>query len=135
MKYKGSARKTKTFKSAILFGIIFTTAAFFIFTFVASLILFYVRDPLKSSGIASLVVLLSTGSVSGYVTAKYKKENCVITAGTCSLTFALLLFSIGLIISGGKIAAVTIINLVLYVILSLAFAAFSGKEKRRRIRR
>ena len=135
MKYKGSARKTKTLKGAVLFGLIFTAATFFIFTFVASLILFYMRDPLKSSGIASLVVLLSTGSISGYVTAKYKKENCVITAGACSLTFAFLLFSIGLIMSGGKIAAVTIFNLILYAVLSLAFAAFSGKEKRRRIRR
>ena len=134
MKYNGF-RNTRSNKNAIIFGIIFTSAIFFILAFLASLILSSMKNPLGSSGLFSFAVLLFTGAISGFFTSKYKGEHGVFPSCVCAVIFALILFGIGLIVSGGKIAMITVVNLLSYIALALIFAAMAkNKRKRRRTR-
>jgi len=135
MKYKTSLRKSKTIKSTLIFGMVFTVCAFLIIAFLCSLITLSFKNPLKIAGAFSFAVLLCTGAVSGYCTSKYKGENPILASGLCSVIFALILFGAGLIMSGGKIASICVINLISFVIITFIFAALATKKKRRKIRR
>lgn len=131
MKYNSSRRK-KTNRSTFIFGIIFTVALFFTLAFTASLILSTLKNPLGASGMASFLVLLLTGAISGFFTAKYKGDRGVVPAGLCAMFFALILFGSGLIASDGKIATVTVVNLLSYISMAFIFAAFAKKKRRPR---
>ena len=127
---RNGMRRTKTNRSTLIFGIILTAASFFILTFLASLLLSMIKNPLGASGIASFAVLLITGILSGFFTAKYKGEHGILPSGACALIFAFILFCTGLISSGGKIASITIINLISYVAVAFLFAALAKRRKR-----
>ena len=131
MKHSGLKTK-KTNRSTIIFGMIFTVASFFALNFSASLILSLLKNPLGASGITSFAVLLITGAISGFFTSKYKGENGILASGICALIFAFLLFVVGLIMSGGKIASITLINLISYIALAFIFAALAKSRKKRR---
>lgn len=135
MKYKASQRKSKTLRSTLVFGIIFTACTFLVIAFLCALITVSFKNPLKIAGTFSFAVLLITGAVSGYCTSKYKGENPVLASGLCSVIFAIVLFGTGIIMSGGKIASICVINLISFVIISFIFALLATKKKRRRTRR
>lgn len=135
MKHNGLRRKSKTNTSVFIFGILFSTAIFFLLALAASFVLNKVKNPLGASGIASIIILLMSGAISGFAISKYSGKKSVLPSVFCAVIFALLLLCTGLIISGGKIATVTVINLLIYILFSLIFALLASKEKKRRIKR
>ena len=131
MRRKNSTRN-RSCRNAIIFGTVFNIAAFFILTFLATLILSLLKNPLKISGIASFCVLLFTGMLSGSFTAKYKGEYGIFSSFACTLIFAFALLGTGLILSGGKVSSITLVNLVSYVALAFIFAILTKKRKKHR---
>ena len=134
MKYKGLRKRARSSKSALIFGTVFTASIFFILTFCASILLSFTKNPLGASGIVSFAVLLLTGALSGFCTAKYKGDYGVLPSSASAIIFALILLGAGLIVSGGKIATVSLINLMCFVALAIIFA-FLAKSKRKRTHR
>ena len=135
MKHNGLRRKSRTNTSVFIFGIIFSLAVFFLLALIASFILSKVKNPLGASAIASIIILLVSGGISGFTISKYSGRKSFLPSVFCAVIFALILFSTGLIISGGKIATVTVINLLVYILFSFIFALLASKEKKRRIKR
>ena len=134
MKYNG-LKRNKSNRNALFFGIIITTASFFGITFLTSLILSLLKNPLGASGLSSFAVLLLTGMISGFFTSKYKGEGGILLSGAIAVIFALVLLGAGLISSDGKLASITFVNLSSYVALTFVFAAMArSKKKRRRTR-
>ena len=135
MKHNGLRRKSRTNTSVFIFGIIFSVAVFFLLALIASFILSKVKNPLGASAIASIIILLVSGGISGFTISKYSGRKSFLPSVFCAVIFALILFSTGLIISDGKIATVTVINLLVYILFSFIFALLASKEKKRRIKR
>lgn len=130
MKYKRGKRKTNA--KALLFSLIFTSVVFFVFAFLVSFIISLTKNPIAFIGISSFAALFLTGAFSGFFTSKYKGEGGIIPAGLGSLIFALMLLGIGLIVSGGSLPALTLINLPCFIILAVIFAALAGKKRKRK---
>lgn len=130
MKYR--MRKRKTNAKALLFSLIFTAVMFFVFAFLVSFIISLTKNPIAFIGISSFAVLFLTGAFSGFCTSKYRGEGGVVPAGLGSLIFALILLGIGLIMSGGSLPALTLINLPCFVVLAIIFAALAGKKRKRK---
>ena len=128
---KHRIRKRKTNAKAILFSLIFTSATFFVFAFLISFIISLTKNPIAFIGISSFAALFLTGALSGFCTSKYKGEGGVLPAGLGSLTFALILLGLGLILSGGCLPALSLINLPCFVVLAIIFAALAGKKRKR----
>ena len=135
MRRNNQQRKTKSNKAAFVFGIIFFSVSFFFTAFAAAFILSGLKNPLGASKLTSFAVLLISGAISGFCTAKYKGGKSVLTAGLCAVFFALVLLGAGLITSGGKVATISVVNLIAYVLLASVFAALASKEKKRKVRR
>lgn len=135
MKYKNYGKKLKSNRSTLIFGMLFNTATFFILVLIASIIILSLKNPLGASGAAAFCVLFMTGALSGFFTAKYNGGKGVFCSGLCSIIFALIIFGAGLILCGGRVMGVTVINLISYVAISFIFAMLATKEKKRKIRR
>ena len=129
MKY---SRKKKTNAKALLFCLIFTSFTFFVFAFMLSFILSLTKNPIAFIGICSFAALFLTGASSGFFTSKYKGEGGILPAGIGSVIFALILLGIGLIMTGGSLPALTLVNLPCFVILALVFAALARRKRKRK---
>ena len=135
MKHNVLRRKSKTNTSVFIFGMLFSIAVFFLLALIAAFILSKVKNPLGAAAIASIIILILSGAISGFAISKYSGRKTVLPSFFCAVIFALILFSAGLIISDGKIATVTVINLLVYILFSFIFALLASKEKKRRIKR
>ena len=130
MTYNRQRRGERSGKRAFIYGIIFTAISFLFLALIASLILSKLKDPLGGLWLASISVLLMTGAATGFFIAKYKGDGGFLSSFLCSGTFAILLFSIGMIACKGKIASVTAINLISYVAATVIFAALAKKKRK-----
>ena len=133
MKHKTSKRKESSGAKAFLLGILLNAIVFFVLIFLSSVILSRLRNPLKASALASFCALILSGAISGFFAARYKGEGRILPSGICAFVFALALFFASMICGGGKIPAITTINLIIYVAVAFLFASLRrGKKKRRR---
>ena len=135
MTYNRQRRGERSGKRTFIYGIIFTALSFLILALTASLILSKLKDPLGGSWLASISVLLMTGAATGFFITKYRGEGSFLLSFLCSGSFAILLFSIGMIACKGKIASVTAINLISYVAATVIFATLAKKKRKTRKRR
>lgn len=133
-RYKGFNIK-KTGVRTIMFGIAFSFLSLIISSFLISLMLSGMSDPIRYIGIASLIAFLISGAVSGLATAKYKGQGGVKSALISSLIFIAIIFLISLVISKGSVSGGIFMNYVCYIMLSLLTAALSSREKKHRRRR
>ncbi len=132
MKYRIGKRKTNA--KALLFSLIFTSVMFFFFAFLVSFIVSLTKNPIAFIGISSFAALFLTGAASGFCTSKYKGEGGIVPAGLGSVIFAVILLGIGLVMTGGSLPMLTLVNLPCFVILAIIFAALAGKKRKRKHR-
>ena len=133
MKYRHHARKNKSFSKTVIFGAVINLCSFFIFSFVASLIVSAFKNSLALIGVGALFSLSMTGAFSGFFTSKYKGESGIIYATLCSVASAVIILAVGLIFSDGKLGAPMFFNLMSYIAFSLVFAVISKKKRKYRI--
>lgn len=135
MQYSRHDRKNRPFIKVFTFGALCNLCCFFAFSFVASLILSSLKNPLALMGVSAFAVLTLTGALSGFLTAKFKGEGGALPSLLCAFILALLVFGIGLIAGGGKVALISPINLIAYLTFASVFAVLAKKKKRRYVRR
>jgi putative membrane protein (TIGR04086 family) len=132
MKHRRFLSKKKTNIKTLIFGFTLNCISFVICALVLALIISTTKNPLAFIGYTSLALLIACGAISGFFTSKYKGEHGTVTAGLSSLIFAILLIFCGLIINGGGVKSVTLINFLLYVISAFLFAFIGSKRKKHR---
>lgn len=120
---------------ALLFGIVFTAVTFIVLMLLGAVIAGRMENPTSRLGAVAICSLYITAAVSGLVTSKYKGEGGALPAVLSALAFALVLLIIGLIMTGGHIPAITVINLGAYVITALVFAVIGKRRASGRRRR
>ena len=118
----------RTSARALLFGIILSTAMFFACAFICAIISSGLENPTARLGMTSLAAFLIGGAISAFATAKYKGEGGFAPALLSSLFLTLALFLVGLIMSGGSLPLITVINLICYLGVSALFALLAIRK-------
>lgn len=101
---------------------------------VGALVVYFLKDPLGAADIASLVVLLLSGAISGFLNAKMTREGKLTVVGLSSLAFCLVLLLIGLIATGGGVTLRVFLNYLCYIGVSFLFGWLGSREESRRRR-
>ena len=118
----------RTSARALLFGIIISTAVFFVCAFLSAIIVSRLENPTAKLGMTALVAFLIGGAISSFSTAKYKGEGGFAPAILSSLFLTLVLLLAGLIMTEGKLPLITVINLLCYLAVSALFALLAVKR-------
>lgn len=118
----------------ILISLLRSVLVFLAMSVIGALIVYFQTDPLGAADIASLVVLLLSGAVSGFLNARMTREGKLAVVGLSSLAFCLGLLLIGLIATGGGATLRVFLNYLCYIGVSLLFGWLGSREisKRRR---
>ena len=125
----------KTCARALVFGIVFAVAVFFVTAFVLAIILSKVENPTEHVGLCGMVSLFVTAAASGFATSRYKGEGGVLPAVLSALFFALVMLMIGLICGKGKLPFINVINLVSFMIIGTLSSMLGRKRERKRRRK
>lgn len=128
MKKRSFNPETLSPLQAIILGTLFAAIAYFLMSFVVSIISFNTEDPTSLVDPMSLTALLVSGALTALVITRVCGDRGFITALLCSLMLALLLLICGLVASGGNLPLRCPINYLCYVGIS-ALTAFLGRKR------
>lgn len=120
--------------SDVLFGFLISFLAMLATSLIASIILYMQADPTPLIDVASLIVLLVTAAVSGYIISKRTSEQKMLTVVLSSLLLCFLLFVIGMIITAGGVTNRVYLNYLCYIGVAILFAWLGGRAPARRRR-
>lgn len=99
---------------------------------IGALIVYFQADPLRVADVASLVVLLLSAAVAGFLNAKLTGEGKLAVVGLSSLTFCLVLLLIGLVATGGGVTLRVFLNYLCYIGIALFFGWLGSRETKKR---
>ena len=114
---------------ALSLGILLVTSL------VMSAIAYSSPDPTGKIGIYSLVSLIVSAAVSGFLISRLSGSGSVGMAALTSLATVLVLILFGAIASGGKLGVSALMNYLCYFGVALLFSLFGKKRERRHRRR
>ena len=89
------------------------------------------ENPTAMTGIFSLASLLLTAALMGFIISKLKGDGGMLISVLSSLLFCLILLTVGLIGTGGKLPLFIPINYLCYMGVAALFA-FLGKKREKR---
>ena len=125
---KKHKRKEFGLTALMLLGAAFALAVLMIVSFVLSLISSMTKDPVSLIGALSLVALILSGAISGFVTSKVNGDGGVLVAILSSIISAFTILAIGLIWKGGAIKLSVPLNLTVFIAVSV-IASLLGKKQ------
>ena len=125
---KKHKRKEFGLTALMLLGAAFALAVLMIVSFVLSLISSMTKDPISLIGALSLVALILSGAISGFVTSKVNGDGGVLVAILSSIISAFTILAIGLIWKGGAIKLSVPLNLTVFIAVSV-IASLLGKKQ------
>ena len=134
MTRRRGAKKERNAFYQVAMGAMISAAVLLVLTLISSIIINMTSDPLGASGIASLCTLLLSAALSGFMLARRAAEAKMLRTSLSSLLFCLLLFIIGIAISGGELSGRVFMNYVCYMGVALLFGKLgaSGRKRTRR---
>lgn len=118
----------------IVIGIVLQAVLLVILCAVGALIAIGGGDPVPKAGAYSLAAFLITGALSALIISATRREGGFISAFLSSLAFVIILFTVGIISGGGKLAGAVFVNYLCYLPLSALFAYLGGLRRGRRHR-
>ena len=128
------ANKKATLPRALISGVGISFAILLIFSRIFSGIIMTASNPTGSIKTVSLVTLLVSGAVSGFVISKAKGDGGTFTSLLSSLVFIGIILAVSLILTKGRVGGTIFMNCLCYFLISL-FSSFLAKKRYRRRRR
>ena len=130
-------RKRKEFglTTLVLLGAAFAVAIIIAVSFVMSIISYLTKNPTSLIGALSLITLILSGAVSGFVTSKVNGDGGVLVAILSSVISAFTILAIGLVWKGGAINFGVPLNLGVFIAFSAIGAIFGKKMPKKNRRR
>ena len=119
----------------VLNGLLSSLISMLAISLVAGVIVYMQDDPLAILDITSLVVLLTSAAISGYIISKKTQERRILTVVLSSLILCLLLFALGMLLSGGGVTSRVYFNYLCYMGVAILFAWLGSREPARKRRR
>lgn len=133
MKKKKWGKDIGPVKSMFL-GFLFALLSFVLLSLVFSVFIYSSANPTKNLEFISLIILLLSGAVSSLVITRFKAENGSLNAILSCLLFSVFDIFLSLILSGGKVRAVCLLNLICYMSIATLFAFIGKKRNKRKIK-
>lgn len=127
-------RKRKEFglTALMLLGAAFALAVIIAVSFILSVISSMTKNPTSLVGAFSLLSLILSGAISGFVTSKVNGEGGVIVAVLSSVISAFTVLAIGLIWKGGAIKLSVPLNLLVFIAVSVIASLLGKKQPKRK---
>ena len=128
--YKGKGISLKdNFVLILLICLAISVLSILTLSFIFAMIASMSKDPTGNLGIFSLATLLISGAISGFASAKIKKEGAIGFSALVTLVSCLIMLVLCLIIIG-KVSGGAIMNYVCYMLMSVFFAFLGSREKK-----
>ena len=124
---KKHKRKELGLTALMLLGAAFALAVIIAVSFIFSIISVMTKDPTSLIGAFSLVTLILSGGISGFVTSKVNGDGGVLVAILSSVISAFTILAIGLIWKGGSMKLSVPLNLCVFIAVSVV-GALLGKK-------
>ena len=135
MTKKNAKGKNPSTLKEVLMGLIISFICMLAISLVASIILYMQQDPTALIDIAALIVLLATAAISGYIISRRTVGAKMLTVALSSISVCLVLFIIGMILTGGGVTNRVYLNYLCYVGVAMLFAWLGGRAPVKRKRR
>ena len=132
-KHRGASKKT-TLPRALLSGVGISLAVLLVFALIASAIIMTASNPTGSVKAASLVTLLVSGAVSGFLISKKRGEGGAFASLLSSIIFIAVILAASLIMSKGQVGGIIFMNCLCYFLISFFFSLLAKKRYRHRRR-
>ena len=116
----------------VIKGAVISLAVMIAVALAACIILYMQDDPTALIDVTSLIVLLTSAAVSGYIISKRSPERRYLSVTLSSLLLCLLLYSVGMIATAGGATARVYLNYLCYIGVALLFAKLGSRSKKRR---
>ncbi len=120
---------------AVIPGFLISLLVMLAITLIASIVLYLQADPMSLIDITSLIVLLASAAVSGYIISARMPERKILTVTLSSLLLCFLLYAIGMIVTAGGATSRVYLNYLCYIGIAILFAWLGSRapsKKRRR---
>lgn len=130
--YKKSRKKERNTFQSVLIGAGLSAAVLLLLTLISSAVLMLTDYPLAAAETVSLVALLLSAALSGYMISHRAHDNKMLISSLSSLLFCLVLLLCGLIGSCGDVSGKVLLNYLCYMGIGLLFARIGGIERKRR---
>lgn len=131
MKYRRK-RTAPSGGKALIFGLAVSSALFLLLMLLSAVISARTADPTGSVGMTSFFAFVISGAISGFVSAKKCGKDSIKIPMLSALSFVLILFLTGLVLSGGRLKSVTLLNIICYVAVFWLFSLLGKKPRRKR---
>ena len=129
---KKHKRKEFGLTTLTLLGAAFALVVMLAVSFILSVISSMTKDPTSFIGAFSLLALILSGVISGFVTSKVNGDGGVLIAILSSVISAFTILAIGLIWKGGAIKLSVPLNLLVFIAVSLIASLLGKKQPKRK---
>lgn len=129
---KKHKRKEFGLTTLMLLGAAFALVVMLAVSFILSVISSMTKDPTSFIGAFSLLSLILSGAISGFVTSKVNGDGGVLIAILSSVISAFTILAIGLIWKGGAIKLSVPLNLLVFIAVSLIASLLGKKQPKRK---
>ena len=119
----------------MLLGAAFAIAVLVAISFILSVISSMTKNPTALIGAFSLIALILSGAISGFVTSKVNGDGGMLVAILSSVISAFTILAIGLIWKGGAIKLSVPLNLLVFIAVSVIASLLGKKQPKRKKRR
>ena len=126
---------TATRPRAYLAGLLISVGVLVITSLVMSALAYSSPDPTGKIGIYSLVSLILSAAISGFMVSRFFSDGGIGIALLTSFSVVLILMLFGVIIGGGRLGGGAFMNYLSYFGVALLFTIFGKKRERRHRRR
>ena len=131
---KKHKRKELGLTSLILLGAGFALATVTATAFLLALISSFTKNPTALTGILSLIALLLSGAISGYVTSRVNGEGGSLIGILSAVICVFLITVVGLIWKGGALNLGMPLNLLAFIGVSVLFSILGSKRLKKKHR-
>ena len=121
--------------SPLVLGVLFSFLSLMISSFLVSVIISALKNPIEMIAIGSLIAFMTSGAVSGFSIARKNRASGIRLSLICSVIFIAIVLVASLLTKRGSISGGMFMNYLCYLMISAFFAFLGAREKRRKRRR
>ena len=132
---KKHKRKELGLSTIMLLGTAFSIVVIILTALIMAIISSLTKDPTSLTGAFSLVTLLISGAISGFVTSRANGEGGKLVGIVSSISAAFIIVIVGLVWKRGMLNLGALINVIAFIAVSVVFSMLGTKKVKRGHRR
>ena len=134
MKTSSRRKASLSLPYSVFLSVLFSVFSFILCALIGSAVLMTTENPTGKIKIASLIIFLASGAISGFSVSALRKNGGILCAILSAGITSILIIGTGLIIGGGSTGGALFMNALCYMLVC-AFFAFLGRKRPTKRRR